>query len=113
MLGDLLFMNYFTHPAEKWTKEQCEKAVKRIARDGLGTPYSFKGAHPEIKGKGEYEQGYSHQIAAEVNTGTIRYNGGKIINGEWYEGEIFQLPILPAGFKWVYRLSWCWRIIKI
>lgn len=116
--GDFMIKmeNYFIHPTETWTTAQCEKAVKQIARDGMGNPYPFKGAHPGIKGIGEYEKSSSSPYNAlngkQANNGTVRYNGGKVIGDKWYEGEIFQLPILPKGFKWVYRSTWCWRIVK-
>lgn len=84
---------YFEHPAEVWTKEQCAKAVKKIATDGLGTPYPFSG----YIGDSQY--------------GEKRYNGGCIRNDEWYEGEIFPLPIVPEGYKIIRVPTWGYRIV--
>ena len=74
---------FFQHPVETWDTKKCLKMSRRTATDGMGTPYGFKGAVPELPK-------------------TQRFNGGCCRNGVWYPGEEFQLPILAAGFSWVY-----------
>jgi len=89
---------YFVNPAEKWNAATCKRAVQHIARDGLGTPYPKRGMFPEFK------------------SGRVRYNGGcqrpDYDKGDWYEGEVFQLPILARGYRWVYEITWCYRIVR-
>ena len=91
----------YQHPQETWDVKKCEKLVKRIARDGMGTPYHFKGyVYP-----GEIGFPYWADIA-------VRYNGGTVIDGEWWQGEEWQLPKLPEGFEIVIVPTWGYRIIK-
>ena len=94
---------YYLNPREVWDTAKCAKMAKRVARDGLGTPYPFKGAVP-----GPYPFGF----------GKTRYNGGCCrplcaSNPKWYPGEIFPRPKLAAGYRWVYAPTWCWRIVKV
>jgi hypothetical protein len=83
----------FTYPTQKWDAKKCLKEAKHTQRDGMGTPYPFKGACPWLPTSTDY-------------------NGGTIINGEWYQGVIHNLPKLAKGFKWFYRPTWCWQIVK-
>jgi hypothetical protein len=87
-------MSYFKNPRETWTVDECEKMAKHIERDGMGTPYPFKGACPWVR------------------EGKIRYNGGTVRNEEFYEGESFELPKLAKGFQWVRVPTWCFQIVK-
>ncbi len=83
----------YAYPAETWDEKKCAKMAKRIAKDGLGTPYHFRGAVPYL------------------STGEV-YNGGTVIDGEWYQGWTRPLPILAPGYSWVRVPTWCWRIVK-
>lgn len=88
------YEDYYHHPAENWTVAQCKKALKHVAKDGMGNPYPFKGMFPELK------------------NGPVRYNGGTSrFADKWYQGEVFYLPILPPQFKWNHPSSWCWQIV--
>lgn len=91
--------DYYVHPREVWDAKTCEKLAKHTAKDGLGTPYPFKGY-----------LGSSASIPPRF--GKIRYNGGKVINGEWYQGEEFPLPEVAEGYEIVKVPSWGWRIVK-
>ena len=84
----------FTHPTETWTPEQCRKAARQRMRDGLGTVGGPKGL---IAPSGSCRLQYGS---------TIRYNGGTVINGEWYAGEHKPLPVLPDGFEFRSVTSW-------
>jgi len=87
----------FQHPQETWDFAKCKKLANRIAKDGTGTKYPFKG----------------HLHSGEIgHIGGIRYNGGTSIDGEWWQGEEDQMPILAEGFKIVRNPTWTWRIIK-
>jgi len=86
--------NWYTYPQETWDAKKCEKAAKHRATDGLGTPYPFLGF---IGG-----ERYASQ----------RYNGGTVINDEWYQGVHRPLPIIAEGFELVHKITWGWQIIK-
>lgn len=88
---------YYRHPVEKWNKVKCEKAVKHVATDGLGTPYPWPG-----------------YIGSSTSNqyGQVRYNGGCIRNGDWWAGEIRPLPKVVRGFKIVLVPTWGYRIVK-
>jgi len=90
---------YYVHPQETWDVATCRKKAKHTATDGLGTPYPFKGyiGHDQYSVCGE-------------SYGTKRYNGGCVHNGDWYEGEIRPLPIIPANFEIIYLLDWGYQI---
>ena len=90
----------FNHEAEVWSAAKCERMANRVATDGLGTKYPFKG--------------YIGSTASIPSTyGTTIYNGGCIHNEEWYAGENRPLPILAKGFEIVVVPTWGWRIKKI
>lgn len=81
-----------------WDKAKCEKAAKYIAKDGIGTPYHFKG--------------YLGSFATIGGYGITRYNGGTVINDKWYQGINRPLPIIHEDFEIVKRPSWGWQIKK-
>jgi hypothetical protein len=80
-------------PQEKWDAKKCARLAKTIAKDGLGTPYHFKGYVGNLIRK------------------TERYNGGTIINGEWWQGVEQTLPKLPKGYKLIMVPTWGWRLV--
>ena len=90
---------FYVHPQEVWSVAECKKKVKHYARDGMGSRYSFPGYI------GSW-QPYGGQW------GTTRYNGGCVHDGKWYDGEIRNLPVVPAGFKIVQHGDWGYRIIE-
>ena len=83
---------------EMWEVKKCEKLCKHVHEDGLGTKYPFKGY-------------VGHLIGGMNGCLKVRYNGGCIRNDEWYQGEEWQLPIIPPRFKIVMRPTWGWQII--
>jgi hypothetical protein len=89
----------YQHKAEVWDKAKCLKLSKRLATDGMGTPYPFKG--------------YIGSSACRPSTfGTEIYNGGCIRNGIWYRGEHRTFPKLAKGFKIKLIPSWGWQIVE-
>lgn len=92
----------YQHPQERWDAKKCERLVKRIAKDSLGTKYPF----PGYVSYGELGGHYVHGMS-------VRYNGGCIREDEWYQGEEWPMPLLPDGFKFVYVTSWGYRLIKL
>jgi hypothetical protein len=91
----------FTHPQETWSVAQCEKAAKKINRDGLGTVGGPLGL-------------VSHSGSYHCQLGqTKRYNGGFIApDGEHYASEHKPLPKVPDGFRFEPVTSWGIRIVK-
>ncbi len=86
----------FQHPQPIWDAKKCEKEAKRTAKDGLGTPYPFKG-----------------YIGCHPQWGVVRYNGGCEREGKWYQGENKPLPKVAEGFEIINVSTWGWRIRKI
>jgi len=84
----------YKNEREIWDEDECKRMTRRLAKDGMGTPYPERGMVPWVK------------------CGVIRYNGGCTRQGEWYEAEEFFLPKLAEGFIWVYRPTWCWTIVE-
>lgn len=93
-------MKTYSYPVETWSVAQCEKAAKKIHRDGLGTVGGPRGliAHA----------GSSYPMYGQ----TIRYNGGTTIDDEWYEAVYRPLPKIPAGFHFANVVSWGTVIVK-
>jgi hypothetical protein len=90
----------FKHPQETWDVKKCNLLVKRTIVDGLGTKHHLKG----MLHAGELGH-YYHGM-------TVNYNGGTIINGEWWPGEEWTLPKLPEGFEIVLVPTWGYRIVR-
>ena len=90
----------YQHPQQTWDAKKCEKLAKRRTTDGMGTPYPFKG-YLHLGELGHYAHGIS-----------VRYNGGCVRDGEWWQGEEWPLPKLAEGFEIVTVPTWGYRIIK-
>lgn len=91
-------MKIYTYKTEVWDGPTCEKMVRHVAKDGLGTPYPFKGYIGPDSGPNAIGE-------------MIRYNGGKAIEGEWVEAEFRPIPQVAAGFDIVRVPRWGWRIV--
>jgi hypothetical protein len=91
--------NYYVHPQETWGKAECEKRAKHYARDGLGTKYPFPGY-----------LGSSASVCSQF--GRTRYNGGCVIDGEWYVGKEIPFPAIHEDYEIVVVRTWGWRIRK-
>ncbi len=83
----------YEHPAETWDAQKCHKAARHRAKDGCGTTYHFLGYIGD-------------------HYGAVRYNGGCIRDGEWYQGENKPLPIIDPAYELVRRPTWGWQIVK-
>lgn len=85
----------YRHPQETWDSAKCAKVAKGIIRDGMGTPYP----------RGHFHHGhYAHGAH-------VTYNGGTVINGDWYPGESWPLPIVADGYK-IEHTSLGYRLVK-
>jgi hypothetical protein len=84
----------FLGPPEVWDAAKCRRMAVRVARDGMGTPYPFAGAVPELPT-------------------TVRYNGGCVEGDSWYAGRQHTRPQLADGFRLEQVSGWCWRIVSV
>jgi hypothetical protein len=91
--------NYYVHPQETWDKAECEKRAKHYASDGLGTKYPFPGY-------------LGSSASARSRFGRTRYNGGCVIDEEWYAGEEIPFPAIHEDYEIVVVRTWGWRIRK-
>jgi len=87
----------YQHPVEVWDEAKCAKLAKHTAKDGMGTPYPFKGY-----------LGSSASIPPRF--GPIRYNGGCVRDDKWYQGENRPLPEVHEDYEIVKVPTWGWRI---
>jgi hypothetical protein len=98
----ILTGQYYTHPQETWDEAKCRKMARTTQKDGMGTPYPFKGYIPQSGSALVIQGGYGKQ----------RLNGGCVHGDNWYEGEERLLPIVAKGFKLVRVPTWGWRIVE-
>ena len=90
----------YTHPQEEWDAAKCAKIAKQRGRDGYGTPHPWPGAIA------------SHSSSHPMYGQTRRYNGGTIINGEFYNREAKPLPRIAPGYKFLNRPTWGTYLVK-
>jgi len=84
----------FTMEQETWDYKECLKRSKRIAKDGMGTPYPYRGLISPIG------------VMYPCYGGTIDYNGGTFRNGEHYRSVRCPLPEIHEDFDFVHSPSW-------
>lgn len=87
----------YTHPQETWDEKKCKKMARYAPKDNWGNrPPKGIIAH-----SGSVYVQYGH---------TVRWNGGKIIDGELYEAEYLPLPEIPKTYEFVPLIGWGTRI---
>lgn len=91
--------NIYQHKQETWDRAKCERMARHVAKDGMGTPYPFKGY-------------IGSSASVPVAFGLQMYNGLVERGGGLYAGENFPFPKLARGFRIVHVVSWGWRIVK-
>ena len=90
-------MKVYTHPQETWTEAKCARMSRYAPKDNWGNRPP-KGI---IADSGSAYLQYGQ---------TIRYNGGTVRDGEWYEAEHLPLPAIPASYEFVPLVGWGTRI---
>lgn len=85
--------SFYMNTPQEWDYKQCLKIANKTARDGLGTPYPWKG-----------------YIGSHF--GGVRYNGGCVKGDKWYRGEHFPLPLIDPAFEIIHVPTWGYRLIK-
>jgi hypothetical protein len=83
---------YHHAPQETWSVAECEKARKYAPADHWGNRPP-KGI---IQGSADARPRYGRQ----------RFNGGIIIDGEWYDGTDNPYPIVPDPYVLAWLTSW-------
>ena len=91
-------MTYYTHPQEVWDEKKCEWLARHRRKDGYGS----KGPKGIVCD--------SAAMFGPLYGRSRSYNGGTVINGEWYSGEEWPLPQVPEGWEFVTVPSWGLRI---
>lgn len=86
---------YYTHPQETWSEKECAKRARYRGTDSYGSKHPYAGLiASSASSRAQYGQ-------------TVTFNGGFIApDGEWYNGEIRPLPIIPDSFEFHKRISW-------
>ena len=91
---------YYYFPKETWDTKKCAKLARHRRRDGLGTPYPFRGY-------------LGSSASMPPFFGKIRYNGGCTHGDTHYEGEVRPFPNIPEEFVIVVVPTWGWRIRRV
>ena len=81
----------YQHQQEIWNYNKCLKHSKKFVKDSYGTKCHYAGA---------MDASYTRSI----------YNGGTVIDNEWYDGENYPLPALHKDFEYEYINSWGIRL---
>ncbi len=92
----------YQNPQQTWNVKTCERYCKIVRTDACGTKYPFAGYLPRTVLGCHYAHGMS-----------VRYNGGCVREGKWWQGEEWQLPKIPSGFEIRYKPTWGYQIIKV
>ena len=93
-------MKTYTHKQETWTEAECAKRANYAPKDAYGNTPPKGIIASNASSYPQYGQ-------------TIRFNGGRIINGEHYEAECKPLPLIPASYEFASLSSWGTIIRKV
>lgn len=83
----------YTHPQETWSTQECQ----RRARFAPADPYGNRPPRGIIASNASNHAQYGQ---------TVYYNGGIVIENQWYAGEYHPLPLVPNEFEFVSLPSW-------
>ena len=83
----------FTHPQESWDAQECAERAKSAPANAYGDRPPKGIIASSASTYPEYGQ-------------TIRFNGGTVINGEWYEAVSVPLPKIADGFEFATLTGW-------
>jgi hypothetical protein len=86
-------MKTYTHPQETWNEAECAKRARHALADHWGNKPPKGIIASNASSYPQYGQ-------------TIRFNGGTVINGEWYQAESRPLPVIPASYEFSKLSSW-------
>lgn len=90
----------YIHKQEAWDEKECLKRSKYNPKNAFGDKAPYPGI---IAPSGSSYPSYGQ---------SVRYNGGRIIDGELYERETVPLPKIHEDFEFHKILSWGMTIRK-
>jgi hypothetical protein len=83
----------YTYPQETWSEAECAKRAKHAP----GNAFGDKPPKGIIAGSASTYPMYGQKM---------RFNGGTIIDGEWYQSVSVPLPIIPDTYEFYKLTSW-------
>lgn len=92
-------MKTFTYPVETWSETECRYHAANAPADAFGNKPPKGIIASSASTSPQYGQ-------------TQRYNGGTVINDEWYEAVARPLPIIPDTYEF-YKLSSWGTVIRL
>jgi len=90
-------MSTYIHKQETWSEAECMKRARHAPKDHWGNRPPPGLINHSASSYPEYGQ-------------TVRFNGGCVREGEWYQAEAVPLPVIPDGWEFVPLCSWGPRI---
>lgn len=87
----------YVHPQETWTETKCKQAAAHAPADHWGNKPPKGLINADSSPYPRYGQ-------------TRTFNGGRVINGKWYQSERVPYPIIPDTYEIVHLSSWGDRI---
>lgn len=90
-------MQTYTYPQQIWDEAECAKRARHAPPNAYGDRPPKGIIASNASPYPQYGQ-------------TIRYNGGTVIDGEWYEAVAMPLPLIPDTYEIVSLSSWGKRI---
>ena len=91
----------YKHPRETWTASKCAKIAKTATKNGYGDSDPYPGL---VSYTGSAYPSYGQ---------SMRYNGGCVRKGKWYQGEEIPLPKIPKSFEFVTIPTWGIQLRKV
>lgn len=86
-------MKTYTHKQETWNKSECERRARYAPADAWGNKPPKGIIAQSASSYPQYGQ-------------TVRFNGGRAFDGEWYQAESVPLPKIHPSFEFVNLISW-------
>ena len=83
----------YTHPQETWTLQECQRRASYAPKDAWGNRQPKGIIASNASTRAQYGQAFN-------------YNGGTIINNQWYAGEYRPLPFIPPEYEFYTHPSW-------
>lgn len=86
-------MQAYHHKQEVWDARECARRARRAPRDAWG--------NKPPKGIIAYVGSNYAQYGQ-----TVRYNGGIVVDNDWYQSEHRPLPIIPDTYEFYVIPAW-------
>lgn len=83
----------YTHPQEIWSLQECQRRANYAPKDAWGNRQPKGIIASNASTRAQYGQ-------------ALNYNGGTVIDNQWYAGEYRPLPQIPPEFEFVSLPGW-------